>query len=164
MVFYKVLNKKAVGFLLIFSFSVSIVFITSFGKNSTLRAIEGNEKKENFIKYAEFNVPFEALEKAMNIDIDSHEKEKKINWIDLLAFLAAKYGGEIKKQYKASDMDDLVKKIKEGENPNEKAHLCRPVPAHAGLHRDHQQARRRRRLPGQGVQHLCLERRVQGIL
>lgn len=114
--FYKILNKKTIGFLLIFFLSVSIVFITSLGKSPILRAIEENEKKDNFIKYAEFNVPFEALEKAMNIDIDSHEKEIKINWIDLLAFLAAKYGGEIKKQYKSKDMDDLVKKIKEGEN------------------------------------------------
>lgn len=114
--FYKILNKKAIGFLLIFFLSVSIVFITSLGKSPILRAIEENEKKDNFIKYAEFNVPFEALEKAMNIDIDSHEKETKINWIDLLALLAAKYSGEIKKQYKPSDMDDLVKKIKEGEN------------------------------------------------
>ncbi|MBR1779189.1 MAG: M23 family metallopeptidase [Clostridia bacterium] len=58
----------------------------------------------------------------MNIDIDLHEEEKKINWIDVLSFLAAKYGGNIKEQYNPGDMDTLVKKIKEGETPEDMAH------------------------------------------
>ena len=46
-----------------------------------------------FIRYAEFNVPYEALETAMQADIDSYGSEHHINWIEPLAYLGAKYGG-----------------------------------------------------------------------
>ncbi len=54
------------------------------------------EEKKEFIKYVEFNVTYAALEKALQIDIKSHEEnaEVKISWIDLLAYLGAKYGGD----------------------------------------------------------------------
>ena len=73
------------------------------------------EKKE-FIKYVEFNVTYAALEKALQIDIKSHEEnaEVKISWIDLLAYLGAKYGGDFSK-YQSSDMDTLVDKLQSGE-------------------------------------------------
>ena len=53
--------------------------------------------KKDFIKYAEFNVCYEALEKALDYDISSNrEKEKvKIDWIEMLAFIGAKYGGDL---------------------------------------------------------------------
>ncbi len=72
--------------------------------------------KKDFIKYAEFNVCYEALEKALYYDISSNrEKEKvKIDWIELLAFLGAKYGGDFGK-YKENDMAELVEKLKNEE-------------------------------------------------
>ncbi len=74
---------------------------------------------KNFIKYAEFKIPYEALEKAMKIDIESHEKEVKINWIDLLAYLSAKYGGDFKSHYKAKDMDVVAEELKNGKGLEE---------------------------------------------
>ncbi len=73
-------------------------------------------KKKEFIKYVEFNVTYAALEKALQIDIKSHEEnaEVKISWIDLLAYLGAKYGGDFSK-YQSSDMDTLVDKLQSGE-------------------------------------------------
>ena len=70
------------------------------------------EEKKEFIKYVEFNVTYAALEKALQIDIKSHEEnaEVKISWIDLLAYLGAKYGGDFSK-YQSSDMDTLVDKL-----------------------------------------------------
>ena len=38
----------------------------------------------------------------------------KISWIDLLAYLGAKYGGDFSK-YQSSDMDTLVDKLQSGE-------------------------------------------------
>ena len=74
------------------------------------------EEKKEFIKYVEFNVTYAALEKALQIDIKSHEEnaEVKISWIDLLAYLGAKYGGDFSK-YQSSDMDTLVDKLQSGE-------------------------------------------------
>ena len=59
----------------------------------------------------EFNVTYAALDKALQIDIKSHEEnaEVKISWIDLLAYLGAKYGGDFSR-YQSSDMDALVEK------------------------------------------------------
>ena len=65
------------------------------------------------IKWVEFNVSESAMEKAMKIDIDTHSTDHPISWIDLLAYLGTKYGGNFKK-YKAKDMDALVSKLKSG--------------------------------------------------
>lgn len=75
-----------------------------------------SETKKDFIKYAEFNVCYDALEKAMNYDIKSHnENEKvKINWIEVLAYLGARYGGDFS-QYKESDLNDLVSRLQNKE-------------------------------------------------
>ena len=121
-VIYKVLNKKIFGLIILILFINIIVGLSfCFSDNSSgvmavneNEKIEDNENKKNFIKYAEFNVPYEALNKAMNIDIESHEKEIKLNWIDILAYLAAKYGRDFKNHYKSKDMDLLVKELNDG--------------------------------------------------
>lgn len=75
-----------------------------------------SSKAKDFIKYAEFNVSYPALEKAMNEDINSHnsDDEIKINWIEILAYLGAKYGGDFS-HYSEKDMDDIIQKIKNGD-------------------------------------------------
>ncbi len=73
----------------------------------------GAHENKNFIKYAEFNPTYEALDKAMKEDIKSHNKDIKINWIEVLACLGAKYGGDFKK-YNESDMDEIIKSLKSG--------------------------------------------------
>lgn len=80
----------------------------------------GSSKKEDYIKYAEFNVCYDAMEKAMNADIESHENNSdiKINWIEVLSFLGAKYGGDFK-QYKAADCDDIIDRLSSGEKIDE---------------------------------------------
>lgn len=70
----------------------------------------GKEKKADYIKYVEFNVPYLALKKAMNLDIESHKKGGNLNWVQILAYLGAKYGGNFKR-YKSSDMDAFVEKL-----------------------------------------------------
>lgn len=70
----------------------------------------GEEKRADYIKYVEFNVPYLALKKAMNLDIESHEKGGNLSWIQILAYLGAKYGGSFKR-YKSSDMDAFVEKL-----------------------------------------------------
>ena len=79
--------------------------------------------KRDFIRYAEFNVPYEALETAMQADIDSGS-ERHINWMSPLAYLGAKYGGNFsilqekrlslysEKLKNGENMDDLAKDMK----------------------------------------------------
>ncbi len=47
-----------------------------------------------YIKYVEFNPTVTELEQALKYDIDTYGKEVHLNWIELLAYAAAKTGGK----------------------------------------------------------------------
>ena len=40
------------------------------------------------IRWVDFNVPYESLKYAMNVDIETFDQEKHIGWIDALALAA----------------------------------------------------------------------------
>lgn len=65
------------------------------------------------IKWVDFNVTYEALEAAMEADIQSYNKKVHLDWIDTLSYLAASYGGDFS-QYEHSDMEEYFKKRKKG--------------------------------------------------
>ncbi len=67
-----------------------------------------------YIKWMSFDVPYSALSKSMQIDIRSHTAGQPVNWVELLAYLGTRYGGNWKK-YRAKDMDALVSKLKAGQ-------------------------------------------------
>ena len=76
-----------------------------------VQATAGEEKK--YIKWVDFNVPYEALDKALKLDVAAHETETPLNWVELLAYLAAKNGGEFKK-FKAIQLDAVAKELQSG--------------------------------------------------
>ena len=88
------------------------IFALIFKDTSSLYTINLDEEKK-FIKWVDFNVPYSVLEKTLALDIKSYEKEIKLNWIELIAYLATKNGGNFK-NYKSSDLDKLIKKLNEG--------------------------------------------------
>ena len=45
------------------------------------------------IKWVDFNVPYESLKYAMDVDISSFDQEKHLSWIDILALAACRTGG-----------------------------------------------------------------------
>ena len=116
---FKIIDRKALIIFSIILIVPLIIFSTISYKNNAVSTFNNDTPKKDFIKYAEFNVTLEALDKAMKIDIASHEKEIKINWIELLAHLGAKYGGDFKNKYKPKDMDNLVKEINTGKSIDE---------------------------------------------
>ncbi|MDR3178435.1 MAG: M23 family metallopeptidase [Oscillospiraceae bacterium] len=73
-------------------------------------------EKGNFIKYAKFSVNYEALNKAFQLDINSQNLKNKLNFIDMLAYLGAMYGGKFEGSYKSKDLENLAKKLQEGES------------------------------------------------
>lgn len=87
--------------------TTSTIFI---GKNHS--QVNAHENKK-FIKYAEFNPTYEALDKAMREDIKSQSSDVKIDWIEILACLGTKYGGDFKK-YKENDINEIIKSLKSG--------------------------------------------------
>ena len=74
-----------------------------------------NDDKKDFIKWVDFNVTADVLNKTANLDIKSHQNNEdiKYNWIELLAYLACKNGGNFK-NFKSTTLDDLVEKLKSG--------------------------------------------------
>lgn len=103
--------KKRHIFFTLFFLIVGFVSALFLKKNDF--SVLAHENK-NFIKYVEFNPSYEALEKSMREDIKSHGEENHVNWIEVLAYLGSKYGGDFKK-YKENDMDEVIKKLKSGE-------------------------------------------------
>lgn len=79
---------------------------------------ESEEKK--YIKWVDFKVNYDALDKTSKLDINSHVKDEEIkyNWIELLSYLACKYGGDFGK-FKSKDLDALVEKLKSGSTIDE---------------------------------------------
>lgn len=75
---------------------------------SVYASMYDTEKK--FIKWVSFDICDEALQQAYKYDVESQTKEVKINWIEILACLGCKYGGDFS-NYKRKNMDELVGKL-----------------------------------------------------
>jgi len=88
---------------------LALLFINPIG------ALATEAEDDTYIKWVEFNVPYGALVKALAYDIDSHDTDIHLNWIELLAYTAAKYGGEWSR-YKQADLDKIAARLLDGEN------------------------------------------------
>lgn len=109
-----------------------LVFVTAAEKSvpaatvSTAKTAESAEKKssEDFIKWVDFNITYEALKDAMELDIETFEQDLHLPWVESLAYLASRNGGNFKTYKKSSlqqfaearlsgsSMDDLTKDLK----------------------------------------------------
>lgn len=82
-------------------------------------AIQASATKEpetkEYIKWVDFGIPAKALAKAMELDVKSYEDEVHLNWLEILAILGTKYGGEWKR-YKDPDMNEVAEKLLAGES------------------------------------------------
>jgi murein DD-endopeptidase MepM/ murein hydrolase activator NlpD len=91
-----------------FSYYKTILVNTDNENNTTV--VE--EKK--YIKWVDFSVPYTVLKKSIEEDIKSQKEEVKINFIELLAYISSKNGGNYKK-YKPTQLTDIVAKLKNKE-------------------------------------------------
>lgn len=72
-----------------------------------------DKEKKDYIKWVDFNVTCEALRKAILLDIESRDKPIKLNFIEMLAYLAARNGNNFK-GYKHKQLDELAEKLRSG--------------------------------------------------
>ena len=69
---------------------------------------EGEEEAgTDYIKWVDFNVSYEALCQAYETDVETYGEDFHIDWISLLAYTAAKNGGEFGKQA-LKDMESVT--------------------------------------------------------
>ncbi len=54
-------------------------------------------EQQDFIKWVDFNVSYEALSAAYEYDVDTYGQEVHVEWIPLLAYTAVRTGGEFSK-------------------------------------------------------------------
>lgn len=81
--------------------------------NQSIEVAVNPTTDKKYIKWVEFNATYDALDKAYHYDIDTHNKDVELHFVELLSYLGAKYGGDFKK-YKAKDMDQLAEKLLSG--------------------------------------------------
>lgn len=111
--FYRMIKMRRLFALLLLLTALAPVFLICRDSNEndeSVAVLETKTDKGSFIKWVEFNVTYSAMSKALKIDIESHKKGGNISWIQLLAYLATKYGGNFSR-YKSSDLDALTAKL-----------------------------------------------------
>ncbi len=99
----------------------SKVDITQANAEGIWEILEKHQKGEimetesgEYIKWVDFTVPAEAMNKAYQIDVDSYGEDIHVGWIELLAYAAAKQGGNFGKAA-LKNIDECAAKLKEGE-------------------------------------------------
>ena len=70
--------------------------------------------KDDFIKWVDFDVTSDAMTQAFRFDVATCQQEIHLNWVQLLAVLGARYGGDFSR-YKPADMETLAKRLQDGE-------------------------------------------------
>lgn len=118
---FKISKKILIFSLLLCILSSSIMLFYSFANQEEINnEVDKKEEKKDFIKWVDFNITSEVLNKTSKLDIDSHNNNSAIqyNWIELLAYLACKNGGNFK-NYRESDLNKLLNELQNGKNINE---------------------------------------------
>lgn len=74
-----------------------------------------SEAEKTYIKWVDFDVTSEAMKQAFRYDVDTVQSDIHLDWISLLAYLGARYGGDFSK-YKAKDMTAIADRLLAGES------------------------------------------------
>lgn len=103
--------------LVLLTLVLSYLFYQEYA-DGALGAFFHNTGEKGYIKWVDFDVSSQAMGKAYEYDVASKDQEIKVNWIELLAYLGAKYGGDFNR-YKEKDMTELVNKLQNKEETME---------------------------------------------
>ncbi|NLK40241.1 MAG: M23 family metallopeptidase [Clostridiales bacterium] len=86
------------------------LFVFSGGFDANAKQTDKKKNEKQYIKWIDFTVTYPALKDAMNTDISSYNTDRHVSWIDILAYLASRNGGNFSK-YKKSDITSLLEKL-----------------------------------------------------
>lgn len=100
--------------------------LTALAGTTAVRALAA--PKKDFIRWVDFTPSTAALAAALDQDIASHKAPadppadqpppRPVSWVDLLACLGARYGGDFS-HYKESHLRDTAKALSQGKTPEE---------------------------------------------
>ena len=77
-------------------------------------------QQDDFIKWVDFNVTYQALDYSIKLDMEYRDSQTPVSFISLLAYLAAKNGNNFKR-FKTSQLDAVIEQIKSGKTIEELA-------------------------------------------
>ena len=99
---------------------VGAEYINQMSNISTEELAEDSEKEKSYIKWVDFKGTAVVLKKLADVDINSHVNNEQIqfNWIELMAYLGCKYGGDLS-LFKEKDLENLLNSLREGKTMNE---------------------------------------------
>lgn len=83
-------------------------------ENSSTQEETNSLEPKKYIKWVDFNICCDAMNKAYQYDVETHNKDVELHWIELLAYLACKNGGDFSK-FKEKDMTAVADKLLSGE-------------------------------------------------
>ena len=94
---------------------VGAEYLNQMSNISTEELVEDLEKEKSYIKWVDFKGTAVVLKKLADTDINSHVNNEQIqfNWIELMAYLGCKYGGELS-LFKDKDLENLLSSLREG--------------------------------------------------
>ena len=101
---------------------VSLFFISPGGRfsfpvvNQEGKASSSEAKK--YVKWVDFNVTARAMQEAFRYDVNTCQSQVHLNWVDLLAYLGARYGGDFSR-YSSKDLDSLAEQLLSGKTMEE---------------------------------------------
>lgn len=121
------INKSYIIFSVLFCIIIITILLISILTPYSIQAISSDitwnntvsnnteSEKKKYIKWVDFTPTYEVLDKTSKLDINSHinNEDIKYNWIELLSYLACKYGGNFKK-FNNKDLVNLTQKLKDG--------------------------------------------------
>ena len=107
-------GKRIICTVVLFSLILTLTpahYLTPEAEAAAEENAETSEKE--LIRWVDFNVPCEAMKKAISLDIFSRNQDVQLDFIELLAILAAQNGNHFKR-YKDSQLDEIAGKLMAG--------------------------------------------------
>ena len=109
------LSGRKKGALGVLSAALCLAFLcVTAGGMSGLRV----QTAARILRWVDFDVTAAAMKDALAYDVASHGGENEIHWIDLLACLGARYGGDFS-HYQKKDMEKIAARVRDGERMEE---------------------------------------------
>ncbi len=108
--------KKIYIICLIIALIVLLCSISIYAFSNNSFPFIWEKKEKDYIKWVDFTPTYAVLNDTSKLDIDSHNNPNnkvQYNWIELLSYLACKYGGNFKK-YNSKDLIELTQKLESG--------------------------------------------------
>ena len=93
--------------------AIAALFVSWSFQRPNSRQVTTGHTSEHFIRWVDFDVTADAMTQAFRYDVDTCQQELHLNWVDLLAYLGARYGGDFS-HYQASDMTKAAEQLQNG--------------------------------------------------